>query len=43
MWHCHTLEHENHDMMRPSSVLPNANDDIDTDSDSDGDDSITNR
>jgi len=28
MWHCHMLEHEDHDMMRPFRVLPSADEDI---------------
>nr|WP_267638902.1 multicopper oxidase [Halovenus rubra] len=31
MWHCHMLEHEDHDMMRPFSVLPDSADDINDD------------
>lgn len=27
MWHCHMIEHEDYDMMRPFRVLPNAEDD----------------
>ncbi|ERH09855.1 MAG: putative multicopper oxidase [halophilic archaeon J07HX64] len=27
MWHCHMLEHEDHDMMRPMEVLPSSDDD----------------
>lgn len=27
MWHCHMLEHEDHDMMRPFTVLPESADD----------------
>nr|WP_254544952.1 multicopper oxidase [Halomarina sp. BND7] len=26
MWHCHMLEHEDHDMMRPFTVLPDSDD-----------------
>jgi hypothetical protein len=25
VWHCHMLEHEDHDMMRPYTVLPKRN------------------
>nr|WP_222845534.1 multicopper oxidase [Natronomonas salsuginis] len=28
MWHCHMIEHEDHDMMRPLEVLPASADDI---------------
>jgi spore coat protein A len=28
MWHCHMLEHEDHDMMRPFRVLPDSDDEI---------------
>ncbi|WP_137290392.1 multicopper oxidase family protein [Natronorubrum halophilum] len=27
MWHCHMIEHEDHDMMRPFNVLPDSDDD----------------
>ncbi|HET7325063.1 MAG TPA: multicopper oxidase domain-containing protein, partial [Halococcus sp.] len=27
MWHCHMVEHEDHDMMRPFRVLPDSDDD----------------
>ena len=37
MWHCHMLEHEDHDMMRPLRVLPDK-DDGEDDGDDDGDD-----
>ncbi|WP_226023006.1 multicopper oxidase family protein [Halomicrobium salinisoli] len=30
MWHCHMLEHEDHDMMRPLRVLPEEEDDEET-------------
>ena len=33
MWHCHMLEHEDHDMMRPYTVTPNADEDAETDGD----------
>ncbi|WP_436345859.1 multicopper oxidase family protein [Natronorubrum sp. FCH18a] len=36
MWHCHMIEHEDHDMMRPFRVLPDA-DDGDTDDTDAGD------
>lgn len=29
MWHCHMLEHEDHDMMRPFRVLPNSDGEAD--------------
>jgi hypothetical protein len=25
VWHCHILEHEDNEMMRPSQVTPNPN------------------
>jgi len=31
MWHCHMLEHEDHDMMRPFRVLPDADDEVNGD------------
>jgi len=37
MWHCHMLEHEDHDMMRPLRVLPDKDDGEDDDGD-DGED-----
>ncbi|ELY97387.1 MULTISPECIES: multicopper oxidase family protein [Natrialbaceae] len=40
MWHCHMLEHEDHDMMRPFTVLPNDGRGADSD---DVDDSTTQR
>jgi spore coat protein A len=36
MWHCHMLEHEDHDMMRPFRVLPDSDGDI-TDGDASSD------
>ena len=33
MWHCHMIEHEDYDMMRPFRVVSNADDDIEDDTD----------
>jgi heme/copper-type cytochrome/quinol oxidase subunit 2 len=39
VWHCHILEHEDNEMMRPYAVKgPDDDEDSDTDSDSRGDD-----
>ncbi|TYL36383.1 Bilirubin oxidase [Natronococcus pandeyae] len=39
MWHCHMVEHEDHDMMRPFEVVPPSDeDDADSDDNSAGDD-----
>ena len=35
VWHCHILEHEDHEMMRPFSVLPSLPGDFDYDGDVD--------
>jgi len=34
MWHCHMLEHEDHDMMRPFRVLPESDGNINDDDES---------
>jgi spore coat protein A len=36
MWHCHMLEHEDHDMMRPFRVLPESDGDVNDDYESSG-------
>ena len=41
MWHCHMIEHEDHDMMRPFRVLPESDDGEGSDDGDDGDDSST--
>ncbi|QLK27183.1 multicopper oxidase [Natrinema zhouii] len=34
MWHCHMIEHEDHDMMRPFRVLPDSDDESGADDES---------